>query len=278
MWSVRYLHADPVFRSRDLSIRGIGIHETMPPSQVRRPEGTGDYLFMVFHDPVEFGPPGQIQRLSGGTIVLWPRGAGHFYGDPHHRWSHSWIHCDGRAVSQAMGGARAWQGRPIQLSDPPRVEHYLFDLHEELTGTDKPDRVIVQNTLSNLIRESLRSGRRPRKLPVPDNLLAARQSIDTRYHEKLSLAGLAKQAGLSLPHFCTEFRRRFGAPPIAYLIQRRLHAAAALLRETTMRIGDIGARVGYSDTYYFSRHFKARFGVPPSHVRSPRKTTTRNPP
>ena len=38
---------------------------------------------------------------------------------------------------------------------------------------------------------------------------------------------------------------------MAYLIQRRLHAAAALLRQTELGVGEIGRRVGYPDPYYF---------------------------
>jgi len=33
-----------------LCIVGLGVHERMAPSVIRRPRGTGDYLFMMFHD------------------------------------------------------------------------------------------------------------------------------------------------------------------------------------------------------------------------------------
>jgi len=35
-----------------------------------------------------------------------------------------------------------------------------------------------------------------------------------------------------------------------------------------MDIGQIAALVGYEDPKYFSRRFKTRFGVPPSHYRA----------
>ena len=263
MLKVRYLSAEPLFHTPRLSIRGVGVREVMPPCFVQRPEGTRDYLFMIFHDPVRIGEHGAVLH-EAGTIMLWERGAPHFYGNPLIRWSHSWIHCDGQDVGAALRAAQVPKGKPIHLANPSHADKYLFDIHEELIGQMKPDRVILRNTLANLIQEAARSQTRPRKPPVPEALQNARQTLDTRYDERLTLAQLAREAGLSLPHFCTEFRRHFGTPPIAYLLQRRMRVAAMLLHSTALGIGEIGQRVGYDDPYYFSKLFKACFGMPPS--------------
>lgn len=264
MLKIRYLASEPLFQSPRLSIRGIGIHEVMPPCYVRRPGGTGDYLFMIFHSPVKIGTL-EATPVEPGMMVLWERGAGHFYGNPALRWSHSWIHCDGRDVREAWNAAAIQTGQPIRLSHPARAEDYLLAIHEELSGPMEPDCVIIRNTLGNLIQEAARSRTRPQKSPIPEHLLFAREFINTAYDERLTLKQLATKAGLSVPHFCTEFRQHFGTPPIAYLVQRRMHVAAMLLRETALRVGEIGRRVGYDDPYYFSKHFKACFGMPPSH-------------
>lgn len=265
MFKVRYLSSEPLFRTPRLSIRGIGIREVMPPAYVRRPEGTGDYLFMIFHDPVRIGENAEVLH-EAGTIILWKRGAPHFYGNPLTRWSHSWIHCDGEDVGEALEAARILCGQPMVLSNPSHVDKYLFDIHEELTGSIKPNPVILRNTLENFIQEASRP--RPGKAPIPEGLLAARQTLDTRYDERLTLSRLASEASLSVPHFCTEFRRHFGAPPITYLLQRRMRVAAMLLSGTALGVGEIGRRVGYDNPFYFSKLFKASYGVPPSRLTS----------
>ncbi|MDD5351316.1 MAG: AraC family transcriptional regulator, partial [Chthoniobacteraceae bacterium] len=231
MFKIRYLASEPLFQSPRLNIRGVGIREMMPPSDVRRPKGTEDYLFMIFHDAVRLGESGEI-RVEAGTIVLWERKAAHFYGNPLQRWSHSWIHCDGPGVRAAWRAAGILSGQPIRLSNPSRAEEYLFAIHEELSGSMEADGLILRNTVENLIQEAARSRTRAPKPPIPQNLLAARECIDTGYDQRITLEQLARRAGLSLPHFCTEFRRHFGIPPIAYLVQRRMRAAAMLLRET----------------------------------------------
>lgn len=267
MLKIRYLTPEPLFNSPRLGIRGVGIHEIMPPCYVRRPDGTGDYLFMLFHDPVLLGKSENIP-VEPGTIVLWDSKASHYYGNPMRRWSHSWIHCAGPDVRRAWRSALIRNGEPIRLFNPSRVEECLFTIHEELMGPLQPDSIILRNTLVNLIQEAARSRSGVSKSPIPANLLSAREFIDTHYDRRITLAQLARQAGLSTAHFCTEFRRHFAIPPVAYLIQRRMRVASMLLTETALGIGEVGERVGYDDPYYFSKHFKACLGMPPSRFKN----------
>src|SRR5438132_11068491 len=71
------------------------------------------------------------------------------------------------------------------------------------------------------------------------HLLRARDLADARYFEPLGVDDLARAAGLSRAHFSREFRRAFGESPHAYLLTRRLHRAAALLRATDRAVADI---------------------------------------
>lgn len=268
MFKVRYLFHRPLFRTQRLSIRGIGIREMMLPYYIQRPAGTADYLFMVFHDYVQLGSAPGDRLFPSGTMILWQRNSPQFYGNSTQRWTHSWIHCNGAEVSKALRAARIRLNYPVQLPDPSRIEKHLFNLHEELSSMLKPDPVIISNTLVNLIREAGRNRHRPQRPPITDGLARAREILDSRYDEPLDLAILAAVAGLSASHFCVEFRRCFGSPPIAYLIERRMRVAAMLLSGTTDRVSEIGKRVGYHDPYYFSKHFKAVHGVPPSRLRN----------
>lgn len=267
MLSVRYLHARPLYSDRRLSVRGVGIRETMPPGLIARPTGTGDCLLMMFHSPTTFGPAKARQALPAGSIVFWQRGAGQFYGSEAGRWQHSWVHCDGAELAAIFRRAKAPLNQPFAVHDPAVIDWLLYDLHEEIENPDGPDGVIIRNCLENLVRKAVAQNHRPRRQHVPGALLRARAHIDEHYHQPLRLGDLAKIAGWSPRHFCIKFRKQFGVSPMAYLIQRRLHAAAALLRGTDLQVGEIGQRVGYPDRYYFSRHFKMCFGVAPTALR-----------
>jgi transcriptional regulator GlxA family with amidase domain len=52
-----------------------------------------------------------------------------------------------------------------------------------------------------------------------------------------------------------------------YVRDRRLLRAAALIRETKLKLADVAAAVGFCDQAHFSRAFKARFGTTPAAFR-----------
>ncbi|HYF50267.1 MAG TPA: hypothetical protein VEJ63_12730, partial [Planctomycetota bacterium] len=80
MKRIRHFFANPPVKSKELTIHGVGVQERMPPRMVERPQGTGDYLFMVFFEPVHIDVAGKLSEYPAGSIVMWDRGAGHIYG------------------------------------------------------------------------------------------------------------------------------------------------------------------------------------------------------
>jgi AraC-like DNA-binding protein len=99
--------------------------------------------------------------------------------------------------------------------------------------------------------------------PPSRHLLRAKDLADGRYFEPLSVADLARAAGLSPGHFSREFRRAFGEPPHEYLLTRRLERAAALLRDTDRPVTEICFAVGLSSLGSFTTSFRRVFGKPP---------------
>ncbi|MBO5099557.1 MAG: helix-turn-helix transcriptional regulator, partial [Clostridia bacterium] len=63
------------------------------------------------------------------------------------------------------------------------------------------------------------------------------------------------------------FTEIMGVSPINYVIDQRMNAAADMLTNTTFPISEISKKVGYEDSYYFSRLFKNRVGVSPVRYR-----------
>ena len=94
-------------------------------------------------------------------------------------------------------------------------------------------------------------------------LLRAKDLADVHYEEPLRVEDLAAAAGLSRAHFIREFRDAFGAPPHAYLRDRRLKRAATLLRTTDRLVCDICAAVGWRSVGSFTTSFTRAYGVPP---------------
>lgn len=96
-----------------------------------------------------------------------------------------------------------------------------------------------------------------------ERIAAVRDHLRESLAQPHRLETLASAAGVSVPHFCTLFRRLTGYAPIDFLIRQRVQAACKLLDTTSLSIAAIAANVGYEDPYYFTRCFRRIIGISP---------------
>ncbi|MCJ8159447.1 helix-turn-helix transcriptional regulator [Sphingomonas sp. LaA6.9] len=113
--------------------------------------------------------------------------------------------------------------------------------------------------------------------PPPDarDLTAAAEAaqiIRADFVHPITIAALATATGTTRRRLSRAFRRAIGVTPWQYVLNRRLDAAAALLRDSDDTVLNVALDTGFGDLSEFTRRFRARFGLPPSawrkHVRS----------
>jgi AraC-like DNA-binding protein len=92
---------------------------------------------------------------------------------------------------------------------------------------------------------------------------AITRHIDSHLDEKLSLDGLAAVVRLSQSQLCRAVRCSFQCSPMQYVMQRRLAAAKALLRDDAMPLCDLALHCGFADQAHFTRVFRAATGDTP---------------
>jgi AraC-like DNA-binding protein len=78
---------------------------------------------------------------------------------------------------------------------------------------------------------------------------------------------VAKEAGLSRPHFFRLFQSSIGLPPKVYLNVVRMEQAVEAVLHDDCPVREIGARLGFSDPAHFTRFFRNNAGVSPSEFR-----------
>lgn len=265
----RFFSSEPIGRGA-LRIRGIGVRELMPPCVVERPKGTGDYLMMLFHDPVQIGTgPAAFLEAKPETMMLWPPGKGQYYGNRETGFNHSWIHCEGSRVQRIIRLAGIPVLKPFPVANVSGFQQALLDIHSELVSFGAPDEVILGNLIENCLREIARNlGGKEKKLGAPENLLVVRRLISTVPGRPIALEELARLAGMSVPYFCSKFKSVFGLSPMECLIQHRMHRAAHLLSDRNLTVSEIARQVGYEDSFHFSKMFRKHFGVSPRAMRN----------
>ena len=94
----------------------------------------------------------------------------------------------------------------------------------------------------------------------------AREIIEDRYFEDISLTDLSRLAGLSPFHLVRVFEKQLGVTPHGYLTQTRVERARQRLAGND-RMADIAHECGFSDQAHLTRLFKRQTGVTPGKYR-----------
>ena len=88
--------------------------------------------------------------------------------------------------------------------------------------------------------------------------------LQQHYDEDLSLKDLANLFFITPTYLSKWFKDKTGATITQFVENLRMERARELLEYTSLSVGEIGRRVGYEDSNYFSRVFKKIYGIPPS--------------
>jgi AraC family transcriptional regulator len=91
--------------------------------------------------------------------------------------------------------------------------------------------------------------------------------IEESLGDRIHLEDLASIAGLSPFHFSRRFKLEFGVTPHAFVIQRKIKKAKALLLKRDLPLKAIAADCGFSDQSHMNRTFRKVLGITPAEYR-----------
>jgi AraC-like DNA-binding protein len=210
---------------------------------------------------------GRRHEVRAGQVVVLPPGLPHAYAssldDPWVMW---WVHL---RVDHLEPVYRDWPP-VIDVPDVYRAAGLATQIVEELErGVTDESVLLASGAAWYLLTYLAAAARRPGGTTSP--LDRTRDYIHEHAADRIPVAQLAAQANLSTAHFATLFRRRFGVPVLRYQTEVRMTQARHLLATTDLSIGDIAARIGYADPFYFSRQFTAVHHVTPRDYRRSRR-------
>jgi transcriptional regulator GlxA family with amidase domain len=103
---------------------------------------------------------------------------------------------------------------------------------------------------------------------TPKAIERLRDYIVARVGERILVADLAQQVGLSPNHFAASFTEQTGRPPHKFVLAVRLEHAAALLSHSTLTIAQIAHDCGFSSQQHLSNAFRRHLATTPSRYRS----------
>ena len=154
-----------------------------------------------------------------------------------------------------------------RLFSDSNVEHLLENVLSEAILSDEQSALILEHALSQTVLYVIRNfsgNQKSAKLSINSSRELCYQMmnyISTHIYTMNGLTDLSSHLGYSYSYLSDLFRRTTGDTLINYYTQRRLDAAAMLVREGHLSMGEIAELLKYSSVYSFSRTFKNHFGV-----------------
>ena len=91
--------------------------------------------------------------------------------------------------------------------------------------------------------------------------------IRNNYNTDINMAVVSNYVSMNYSLFSTAFKNYTGINFVSYIRELRIDEAKRLLKETDMRVNEIGQKVGYDNDKHFMKNFKEFVGVSPTEYR-----------
>jgi AraC-like DNA-binding protein len=227
------------------------------------PVTPGSIVVMPWGHSVRYRPdPDDPYLVYGAHLIPWhARCAPIDLAVPHHL-DHPLAGSTTRADRELAIGPGLWltdeQSRP-SLKLLIRLAAEIWD-----RGTPSLD---AARALGTLLMEDLQTA-----APVPlhdDRSLPLRLRrvlawVQAEPGREVTLERLSAVAAASPATVTRLFRQHLSTSPLAWVLQTRIEVAKVLLTTTALPVSQVARRAGFTDSYYFSRQFRAHTGLSPS--------------
>ncbi len=210
---------------------------------------------------------GNLTRLGAGAAVVIEAGAAHRYGASGSLpWTIWWCHVRGSDVAELLGAVGTTPVAPtVHLRNPERAVALLDEL---VTGMERGRTIPRLIAASGVAWRLLTLLATDRYFPEQgDPLERAMAYLADRLESRVQVGQLAQLVGVSASHLSGLFHRATGGGVLAHHTSLRMAHARGLLATTDRSVKEIAADCGYSDPFYFSRHFRDMNGQSPTEYR-----------
>jgi AraC family transcriptional regulator len=140
-------------------------------------------------------------------------------------------------------------------------------LYIEFCRRDNVAPMAMEGVILEILVEGARASANVPELRSPRWLKRAREIVETRFLEPLSLTEIASAVGVHHVHLSREFRKHNQCTVGELIRRRRVEHACHLLAHSEMTLAEIALVCAFSDQSHFSLMFKRHMGMTPSKFR-----------
>lgn len=211
---------------------------------------------------------GVRKKISKNQYYIIPENTPHSYGaDYRNPWTIYWIHFNGENAFHFMRPGDYPRTIPENLNSryDERIkmfEEMLLILENNLSNTNlEYSSLILTHYLGSL--KYLVQFENRNHLERNSTVSRAISYMKDNLKINISLQEIAEYCGLSVSHFCLQFKNETSYSPIDYFTMIRIQKSCKLLCFTDKKVKEIAREVGYEDQYYFTRVFTRKMGQSP---------------
>lgn len=206
--------------------------------------------------------------IGEGDALFIPPGAPHTYGaDAGSPWSIYWVHFAGRGAGKFLEALGVSLASPILHVPEAGVVASAFEemLGYVPHGYSDASLLGMSTALARLLGLLRWHQRSPGRLARhgEDKVIRTIELMRRRIGERLSVADLAREVGLSPSRYAHLFRGFAGTSPLAFFARLKIQQACQWLATGDDAVGTIAGRLGFDDPLYFSRAFHRIVGISP---------------
>lgn len=241
---------------------------------VHRSWGTRDWLITyTITGRGLYRQEGVAIHAEPGDLTLLVPGAVHDYGaTPEGVWEFTWAHFVPRP------SWAAWLRLPevgkglhrLAIADMTvrqRIQRAFTRLSRDAQGAGAFREELALNALEEILLLAAREQHRAAARPVDPRIQRVLDHLAANLAERHTLADLAREVSLSPSRLAHLFKEQVGDSIVETILKLRLRQAARLLEFTPRQVKEIAHDVGFQSAFYFSRQFRAHFGVSPTEYR-----------
>jgi len=199
-------------------------------------------------------------------------------------WSHfDWVYqrpnANAPGITFHPARPKSWFYRTAPAFIPRTILHgtirtpgQVYDLHDRLqqrqTLGSRHDRFASRALLLELLIHLLDVEEKPAVSTNRHSWLASRvrERLKTAVEDRGDIPpiqSMLSEFHYSYAHLCRLFRMEYGISPLKYVHALRIDRAKLLLRDTTLNVSEIAAKIGFRDLSYFCQLFRKMTGAAP---------------